>query len=89
MPNVISFPLVRRRSLVRTTARGIATRGFELGARNPSATGEKILTAALKRQGEQMQKRGIAPETISSEIEALELAIRCERARFIASEVVA
>jgi hypothetical protein len=67
----------------------MAKRGYELGAINPAATGEKILTAALKRQCDQMQKRGIAPETMASEIEALELAIRCEHARFIVSGVVA
>ena len=89
VPNVILFPLVRRRSLIRNTARSMATRGYELGAMNSAATGEKILTATLKRQRDQMQKRGIPLETIASEIEALELAIRCEHARFVVSGVVA
>ena len=89
MPNVISFPLVWRRSLIRNTARSMATRGYELGAINPAATGEKIFYCHAKRQRNQMQKRGIAPETIASEIEALELAIRCEHARFIVSGVAA
>ena len=89
LPKVVPFPLVRRRHLVRSAARSMAIRGHELGAIDPVATGEKILAATLKRQREQLYKRGIHPATVSAEIEALERAIRCEHARLIAHGVCA
>ena len=91
MAKVIPFPLVRRRKLVRNAAHSMATRGDELGAHDPdpAATGEKMLAATLKRQREQLEKRGICPETVRTEIDALERAIRYERARLIASGVCA
>ena len=89
MAQVIPFPLVRRRTLIRNAAHSIAVRGDELGARDPVATGEKMLAATLKRQREQLEKRSICPETVQTEIEALERAIRCERARLITSGVCA
>ena len=48
-----------------------------------------MLAATLKRQREQLEKRGICPETVRTEIDALERAIRYERARLIASGVCA
>jgi Family of unknown function (DUF6074) len=88
-PKVVPFPLIRRRKLIRNAAHSMAVRGDELGSRDPVATGEKMLAATLKRQREQLEKRGIDADTIRGEIEALERAIRCERARLIASGVCA
>ena len=83
-PNVIPFPLVRRRHLIRNAARSMALRGRELGSSDPAGTGERMLAATLKRQREQLVKRGIDPKTSAAEIEALECAIRCEHARLVA-----
>lgn len=83
-PKVIPFPLVRRRNLIRNSARTMARGGQYLGSSNPGATREKVLAATLKRQTNQLLKRGIDPLTITLQIRALELAIRCEYARFVA-----
>jgi hypothetical protein len=89
MAHVIPFPLVRRRNLIRNAAHSMAVRGEQLGARNPAATGEKMLAATLKRQREQLEKRGVAEGLIAAELEALEVAIRCELARLMLQGVCA
>lgn len=90
MPSsVVPFPLVRRRAFIRKTAANMITRGLELGAKDPVATGEKLLTATLRRQREVMQRRGIDIEVIEAELKALECAVRVEHARLQASGAVA
>ena len=73
---VIPFPLVRRRPLIRNAARSMATRGYELGSADPDATGEKVLAATLRRQRDQLRKRGVEPTKIETEVAALERAPR-------------
>jgi hypothetical protein len=84
---IVPFPLVRRQSLIGRTARIMAMRGHELGARDPIATGEKVLAATVKRQRDRLEKRGINAATIDAELSGLECAIRCEHARLIAEGV--
>jgi Family of unknown function (DUF6074) len=86
---VVPFPLVKRRAMIFKAAREMLTRGFEMGARDPAATGEKILAATLQRQRSVMARRGIDPDTIYAELKALELAIRCECTRLKATGIVA
>jgi hypothetical protein len=80
---IIPFPLARRGKLIRRAAHDMSTRGYALGARDPAATGEKVLALALSQQRQQLDKRGIGPEIIESEIAALETAIRNECNRLI------
>ena len=56
---------------------------------DPTATGEKMLAATLKRQREVRDKRGVHPDTETIELEALERAIRCECARLLTTGAVA
>ena len=55
---------------------------------DPTATGEKILTARLTRRREVMERRGIQPEAITGELAALECAIRC-KSRLLTTGAVA
>lgn len=56
---------------------------------DPTATGEKTLTATLTRQREIMEKLGIQPEIIARALAALERAIRGECARLLTTGAMA
>jgi hypothetical protein len=81
---IIPFPLVRRRELIERTARNVAFRGYALGSRDPQATGEKLLAAAIKGQRETMERRGVDLETIERELQQFEAAVRVTAARLLA-----
>ncbi len=78
---VLPFPLVRRRDLVARTAHSVAFRRLELGSRDPAATGEKLLQAALKKQRETLMRRGVDPAAVERELRQLEAAVRVMAAR--------
>ena len=70
MAQVLPFPLVRRRNLIRRQARFYADQA-------PQAA-EKNLAHQLKVQGEALVRKGVAPDVADAEVRSLERAIRCE-----------
>jgi len=81
-PNIIPFPLMRCRDLVRETARGMLPSGQVRGSRDRTRA-QRTLAAALEKQRETMEKRGIVPKRIATELAAFERAARCEHARLL------
>jgi hypothetical protein len=70
MPVVVPFPPMRRIEFVRTHAWRLLEK-----------SGERHLTAQLRRQADTMRRRGIDPTRIVAELGALEAAIRCVAAQ--------
>jgi hypothetical protein len=67
---VIPFPAFRRRGFIQRHAARMATL--------PPATAEKHLAQQLRVQVETMQRRGITSDLITTQVRALETAVRCE-----------
>jgi hypothetical protein len=67
---IIPFPIVRRRDFIRRHAARMAML--------PEPTAEKHLAYQIRLQAETMRRRGIAADQITSQVRALETAIRCE-----------
>lgn len=73
---VLPFPRVRDRGFVARHARLLTVVAPQQA--------EKQLRHQMRVQAETMERRGIAPELIAQQVEALECAIRCEWHRAIA-----
>jgi hypothetical protein len=74
-PQVLPFPLVRRRDLSRKQARYMATL-------KPSKAAEH-LERQLAIQQATLTRYGVAPDQVMREVEALETQIKCELARHL------
>ena len=75
MAQVLPFPLTRRRDLIRRQARFYADQA-------PRAA-EKNLAHQLKVQGEALIRKGVEPEAVQAQVEALQGAIRAEVWRLV------
>ena len=75
MAQVLPFPLVRRRDLIRRQARFYADQA-------PRAA-EKNLGHQLQVQADALLRKGVEPEAVQAQVEALQGAIRAEVWRLV------